>query len=120
VVVTPDESLTAEQKQAVASYKVAEALTSQIVQKAGSGGQVTLNVRITTVRLRSGFSAVAWGLMAGPDILDVAVSAEKNGKVLRTFDTGSGSALGGIIFAAPTKRMNRLVVSVAERVAASL
>ena len=120
VVVTAGEGLTAEQKQAVASYKVAESLTSQIVQRAGSGGQVTLNVTITSLRLRSGFSAVAWGLMAGPDLLDVTVSAEKNGKVLRTFDTGSGSGLGGIAFAAPTRRVNRLILSVAERVATSL
>src|SRR5262245_21412431 len=34
VVVTPDEGLTAEQKQAIASYKVAESLGAQIAQRA--------------------------------------------------------------------------------------
>jgi hypothetical protein len=120
VVVSVADAVQADARDVIAAYRVAESLTSQITSRTGTGGDVTLNVTISKLRLRSGFSAFMWGIMAGPDFLDVTVAAEQRGAVVRAFDTGAGSAVGGLIYMGRTVRVNRLIDAVAERVAKGL
>jgi outer membrane murein-binding lipoprotein Lpp len=120
VVVVVSNDMQAAASEAIGAYRIAESLNAQVSSRTGTTGDVTVNLTITALRLRSGFSAFMWGVMAGPDILDVRVSAERDGAVLRDFETGAGSVLGGIAFASPTLRVNRLVNAVAERVATGL
>jgi hypothetical protein len=100
VVVTVDESLTAEQKELLARCQVVEHLTSQLSELTGTGGNVTLNVKITKFRLRSTFVAVTLSFFAGLDALDVAVSAETDDNLLREFEkkiasNGTNGTQGG-------------------------
>src|SRR5262245_47253102 len=79
VLVSVSDDVGPEGKQVLETYHVAKVLGDQIVERTGQSGKVTLNVKIKSVRLRSNFSAFMWGPMAGPDVLDVSISAEKNG-----------------------------------------
>ena len=60
--------------------------------------QQDLVVEITDIRVRSTFSAVMWGFMAGNDHVVGTVSVvDKAGKVLQSFEVSASYALGGVM-----------------------
>lgn len=87
--------------------------------KADSTNQ--LAVTITDVRVRSTFSAVMWGFMAGSDSIDGRVEVQDaNGKVLRSFDVSASYALGGIAGGTDDTRLNWLYEEFAKLTAQEL
>ena len=74
----------------------------------------TIDVVITDVRVRSNFSAVFWGFMAGSDILAGDVIARNHdGKELQRFSVNTSYALGGFAGGQDSTRMNWLYESFA-------
>ena len=120
VVGTVDEDLTAEQKELLARCHVVEHLTSQLTELSGTGGNVTLNVTITKFRLRSTFVAVTLSFLAGPDALDVAVSAETDDNLLREFEKKFASNGGNGYQAGRQARGDLMVQIIAKAVAIAL
>ena len=60
--------------------------------------QQDLVVEITDIRVRSTFSAVMWGFMAGNDHVVGTVSViDKAGKLLQSFEVSASYALGGVM-----------------------
>lgn len=87
--------------------------------KADSSNQLV--VTITDVRVRSTFSAVMWGFMAGSDSIDGRVEVQDaNGKVLRSFDVSASYALGGIAGGTDDTRLNWLYEEFAKLTAQEL
>jgi hypothetical protein len=73
---------------------IQEALTNNQLFKADSG--MTLDVLVTRIRVRSTFSAVMWGAMAGNDAVEGEVSVkDASGKPLDKFSVNASYALGG-------------------------
>jgi hypothetical protein len=107
-------------------YSIAENLQGRITSVLGERGALADNgaldvrVAINDFRLRSGSSAFWLGSMAGSDVLGVQVDVLKGGRVVRKFDTNAYTALGGVIYASPTTRANRLSKTVSIRVADGL
>jgi hypothetical protein len=73
---------------------IQEILTNNQLYKADSG--VSLDVLVTRIRVRSTFSAVMWGAMAGNDAVEGEVSVkDASGKTLDKFSVNASYALGG-------------------------
>ena len=58
--------------------------------------------------------------MVGADMLDVNVTFVRGGETMRTFSTGAGSIVAGLIEPSATGRFNGLVKEVAERIVKEL
>ena len=58
--------------------------------------------------------------MVGADMLDVNVTFVRGGETMRTFSTGAGSIVAGLIKPSATGRFNGLVKEVAERIVKAL
>jgi hypothetical protein len=83
------------------------ALESRSLLAAGSPYQV--NVEITDIRVRSNFSAVMFGFMAGSDSLTGNVYVtEKSGKPVSKFEVSASYALGGFAGGQDDTRMGWL------------
>lgn len=93
---------------------------SEDLQKTGNydtnKGRVALYITVTSFRLRSGAAAFWLGVMDGADILAVDVKVEQGNKTLQTFNTNTSTALGGLIFPAPSERLNRMVKALSKRI----
>ena len=77
---------------------VERALSAYAVLDAGRKGQLpVVEVIVTSVRVRSNFSAVMWGAMAGADNIsgDIVIK-DATGKTLDTFHVSASYALGGL------------------------
>lgn len=81
----------------------------------------TIGVTITGVRVRSSFSAVMFGALAGADSVDGDVNVlDKDGKVLRTFKVSASYAFGGFGGGIDSVRLNYLYEKFADLTAAEL
>ena len=56
----------------------------------------------------------------GVDSIKVSVDVCRGEEVVKIYATDTSTGLGGIIYASPTKRSNRLVKTLAERIVAGL
>jgi hypothetical protein len=75
----------------------------------------TLDVEVTNVYIRGTFSAVVFGLFAGPDNISGNVRVvDSAGKVLRNFDVSASYALGGFAGGQDSIRLNYLYEKFAE------
>lgn len=73
---------------------IQEALTNNQLFKDGTG--ISLDVLVTRIRVRSTFSAVMWGAMAGNDAVEGEVTVkDAAGKPLDRFSVNASYALGG-------------------------
>jgi hypothetical protein len=89
-------------------------------RKADSLHGAALRVVVTRFRLRSTGTGVWLGGMAGADMLDVSVTLAREGATQRTFQTGAGTIVAGVVKPSASGRFNGLLQEVAERVVAQL
>jgi glucose dehydrogenase len=70
---------------------------------------------VSNIRVRSNFSAVMWGFMAGNDTItgDIIIK-DQNGEVLDQFEVSAAYALGGLAGGQDDARMGWLYESFAE------
>jgi hypothetical protein len=85
------------------------------------GGLPTIEVTVTSVRVRSSFSAIMFGFMAGDDHIDgdVAVRAA-DGSTLQKFSVSASYALGGLAGGQDSSRLGWLYETFAEHVTEEL
>ena len=85
------------------------------------GGLPTIEVTVTSVRVRSSFSAIMFGFMAGDDHIDgdVAVRAA-DGSTLQKFSVSASYALGGLVGGQDSSRLSWLYETFAEHVTEEL
>ncbi len=85
------------------------------------GGLPTIEVTVTSVRVRSSFSAIMFGFMAGDDHIegDVTVRAA-DGNTLQEFSVSASYALGGLVGGLDSSRLSWLYESFAEHVTEEL
>ncbi len=68
-----------------------------------------LDVEITDIRVRSNFSAIMFGFMAGSDSVAANVYVkDKTGKILNKFESSASYALGGLAGGQDSARMDWL------------
>lgn len=86
-----------------------------------TNGEYVLEVTVINGRIRSNFSAVFWGVMAGPDLLDGEVSVKKTtGEFVGRFRVNANYAFGGAAGGKEQVRMNWLYDAFAKQVVAGL
>jgi hypothetical protein len=96
-----------------------------LTELAGSGKRGTfqadeIRITVTRFRLRSTAAGVWVGAMAGADVLEVAVTLTRGNEAVRSYTTGAGGVMAGLIKPSATGRFNGLVELVAKRVVAEL
>jgi hypothetical protein len=86
-----------------------------LLAKTPDGSLPTIEIVVTDIRVRSSFSAVMFGFMAGSDSLagDV-VARDPSGKELQRFAVSASYALGGIAGGMDDARMNWLYETFAQ------
>lgn len=80
----------------------------------------TIHISVTGFRLRSTGNGLWVGVAAGPDLLEVHVEVEAEGKTVRSYSTQAATVLAGIVRPSATGRFTRLVNAVSERVVQGL
>jgi hypothetical protein len=103
-------------------YEVIRILDNRVREELAARGMTTdgkLEVKVDVIgmRLRSNGTAIWWGFMAGGDWITVDVNVLKGGQSIKNFQTGTGTALGGIIFGGRSTRVGRMMKTLAERIA---
>lgn len=107
-------------------YTIADRLQREVVSALSanghysSGGELELLVTVVNFRLRSGASAFWLGVMAGADRLGVEVTVLRGEEVVKTYETDTSTALGGAFYTSPTKRSERMIDTLAERIVSGL
>lgn len=95
--------------------------TSNILSPAPDPARPTVEITVTEVKVRSSFSAVMWGFLAGDDhIYGTVVVRAPDQTVLQEYVVESSYAFGGLAGGEVGARMNWLYESFAEHVAAEL
>ena len=79
-----------------------------------------LQIDVTKLRLRSTATGLWLGVMAGADILDVNVTLMSGSNVLRSYTTGVGGAMAGLVKPTAEGRFKGLVELVSERIVQGL
>ncbi len=103
-------------------YTAAKRLQDEIVRIATAAsqmspdGELAVHVRATGFRLRTGSGAFWAGAMAGADFYRVDVRIERDGAELKRFKTDTSTVLGGIAYASPTRRSQRMIETLAQRI----
>lgn len=80
-------------------------------------GDGDIEVKVVGMRLRSNGTAISWGVMAGGDWITVNVDIIENGEVVKSFQTGTATALGGFVFGGRSVRVGRMMKTLADRIA---
>lgn len=84
-------------------------------------GDFSLKVLVKDIRVRSTFSAMMWGFMAGDDHLQGdAIVMSRDGEPVYTFGVKASYALGGIGGGQDSTRMNWLYEEFSEQIAEEL
>ena len=126
VEVSVDPALDAERTRAFEEHDGTTQLRNAILDELAGTGKAdslhgaALRVVVTRFRLRSTGSGVWLGAMAGADMLDVSVTLERDGATQRTFKTGAGTIVAGLVKPSASGRFNGLLREVAKRVVAQL
>jgi hypothetical protein len=95
---------------------VKRAMTAkELLAPAPANGLPTIEIRITSVRVRTNFSAVMWGFMAGADSIggDVIVKGT-DGQPTDSFHVSVSYALGGLAGGQDSARMDWMYEKFAE------
>lgn len=88
---------------------VHRALESQQLVSESESELPTVDILVTNMRVRSNFSAVAFGFFAGADAIEGDVSVkDSSGKVLNQFTVSTSYALGGLAGGQDSARMGWL------------
>jgi hypothetical protein len=92
-----------------------------MVAEADGAPRPSLEIRIDDVRVRSNFSAVMWGFMAGADTIagDVVVK-NRAGETVDTFRVSVSYALGGVAGGQDSARMDWMYEQFAEELIGEL
>jgi hypothetical protein len=99
-------------------YELVRRLDGEIRESLRSGdGDLDVHVKVIGVRLRSNGTAIWWGFMAGGDWITVDVNVTQNGQSIKRFQTGTSTALGGMIFGGLTSRIDRMTNTLGKRIA---
>ncbi len=82
----------------------------KLLDEKGAAGSQTLEIQLTDSRVRSNFSAVMWGFMAGADRVkgDVIMRDAATGRESNRFSVYADYALGGLAGAQDEARMSWL------------
>ena len=126
VEVSVDPALDAERARAFEEHDGTTQLRNAVLDELARTGKAdslhgaALRVVVTRFRLRSTGSGVWLGAMAGADMLDVSVTLEREGATQRTFQTGVGGIVAGLVKPSASGRFNGLLREVAKRVVAQL
>lgn len=83
-------------------------------------GSISVDVEIVGLRVRSTSSAIWWGMMAGADTITVQVSVTENGQSIKSFQTGTSTALGGFVYGGRGKRITRMLNTLSKRITAGI
>jgi Domain of unknown function (DUF4410) len=123
--ITADAALEPAVQQTIEQFKVVSSLDgrlrTQLLPADGSAaGVLVLNIRIIKMRVRSTASALWWGVMAGADYITVQVDVLEAGRSLKTFETGTSTALGGFIFGGREVRISRMLDALSKRIAGKI
>ena len=104
------------------SEKIGEAVVLELAAsgKAGHGTPYTVNVIVTHFRLRSSQTGLWLGFMAGADKVGVSVTVVRNGAVEKSFSTNTSTAVAGLIRPGAVSRFDRMVHTIAKRIAAGI
>ena len=100
--------------------RLRNAVLDEMIAHRGVPSADEMHLLVTRFRLRSTAAGVGVGAMAGADMLDVNVTLVRGGETMRTFSTGAGSIVAGLIKPSATGRFNGLVKEVAERIVKEL
>jgi hypothetical protein len=96
---------------------IENALRTEQMLGSQSGSGISMSVMVTHIRVRSTFSAVMWGAMAGNDSVEGDVTiTDASGKVLDTFSVSTAYALGGFAGGQDKTRVGWLYDAFAEQV----
>ncbi len=88
---------------------------SSLLNAASDPSRPSLEVQVKDVRIRSNFSAVMWGFMAGADLIKAdIVLRDQNGKEMDRFEVSVTYALGGLAGGQDDARMGWLYETFAE------
>ena len=107
-------------------YEIAEKVRAAVGEALGprrgqhGEGDLVLHIEIDHFRLRSGGSAFWLGAMGGADSIKVTVEVLRGDSPIKSYATDTSTVLGGIAYASPTRRSNRLVKTISERIVAGL
>lgn len=95
---------------------IKRALDSRSLISASDSNQLPrLEVVVKDMRVRSNFSAIMWGFMAGSDLIDGdIVLTDASGKELDRFEVSASYALGGLAGGQDSTRMSWLYEKFAE------
>ena len=115
------EGLPSDLTETAEAYDVTGILKSQIERQLdislNSSGSLTVEVEVVGMRLRSNGTAIWWGLLAGVDWVTARVAVKEGTTVLKTFETGTSTSLGGFAMGARSLRVRRMMRSLADRIA---
>lgn len=114
-----EEQLPPEVIQVATDYEVVRILGNRVRERLqpSDAGYVEVEVDVIGMRLRSNGTAIWWGFMAGGDWITVNVDVLSDGEVVKSFQTGTGTALGGFAFGGRSVRVGRMMKTLAERIA---
>ncbi len=99
-------------------YEIVRILGNRVRERLPEGaGELDVDVNVIGMRLRSTGTAFWWGFMAGGDWITVDVNVKRNGESIKNFQTGTGTALGGIAFGSLGTRVGRMMKTLAVRIA---
>ena len=108
--------------QVAEEYEVTRILDNRVEEQLAisdrlGDGEVDVAVEIIGMRMRSNGTAFWWGFFAGGDWITVEVNVSKNGKPLKRFQTGTSTALGGMIYGGRSVRVGRMMKTLSKRIA---
>lgn len=98
-------------------YSVASKLdTSLRGRKEVGGGDLAVEVKVVSMRLRSVGAAMGAGLLSGVDWIAIKVAVSENGAVVKEFEEKSTNSLGGFIYGGREKRVDRMIKDLTNRI----
>lgn len=77
--------------------------TSKYLQAQNNSSNLRMDVVITNIRVRSGMSAIMFGVLAGADSINGQVTIKDNDKVIDKFEVDISYALGGAMGGTDTR-----------------
>jgi hypothetical protein len=87
----------------------------------GPAAQYSVDIVVTNIRVRSAFSAIMWGALAGSDSVAATVRiVDQAGNPVRSFDVDASYALGGLAGGQDGMRMSWLYDKFSELAVAEL
>jgi hypothetical protein len=120
--VSIDERLPADVIDVAERYQVARMLDSRVrehlpIGDMRGGGDLDVAVQVIGMRIRSNGTAIWWGVASGRDWITVDVDVTAGGRSIKRFQTRAATALGGFAYGGRNRRFERMLSTLAERIA---